>query len=316
MKLRSIFVAALCAALFGADALADPGPVGFLAVPWDVRPAPLSDDYLRTWRVPYRDLGIARRGRGRRFNRPASTVVAAAEPFVNTLSIDLDGVDQMVERADENALSCTTSNEFTMCSWVLLDAPTATNRTIAAKWDFATQGEWAIQTLAGGVLFFAIADALTDNASNEVRAPGGTIVAGWQFVCAWYDGSGAANRDKAKIYHNATDVTSSDSGALPATLQNGTATMKFGQFGGTLSRYWGAGNLDEACFWCTALSGADITTLYNSGTPIDCTTVGSPVVALRMGDGDTHPTVINRGSAGNFTAVNTVAGDFVEDVAP
>jgi len=54
----------------------------------------------------------------------------------------------------------------------------------------------------------------------------------------------------------------------------------------------------------TELSASDITTIYNSGVPNDLTGTSGLVSWWRMGDGDTAPTLLDNGTAGNNATMN------------
>ena len=66
------------------------------------------------------------------------------------------------------------------------------------------------------------------------------------------------------------------------------------------ANYWYDGLLDEAAFFETALDGATIANIYNSGLPGDLTSL-SPTLWYRMGDDDsgTGTTITDQGSGGN-----------------
>lgn len=82
----------------------------------------------------------------------------------------------------------------------------------------------------------------------------------WYMVTATYDGS------NLRIYLNGT------SDATPVADTNTADIYQRGDIGATIesgsnSKWWG-GRMDEMGFWSRALSGAEITQLYNSGAAL------------------------------------------------
>lgn len=69
---------------------------------------------------------------------------------------------------------------------------------------------------------------------------------------------------------------------------------------GAYNSYFYDGLLDEAAFFETALDGATIASIYNSGLPGDLTSL-NPTLWYRMGDNDsgTGTTITDQGSGGN-----------------
>jgi len=82
------------------------------------------------------------------------------------------------------------------------------------------------------------------------------------------------------------------------------------------------GNIDELAFWDDhILTAEEITTIYNSGTPIDLQQDGGDYSSsanlthyFRMGDGDTYPTIQDQVGSLDGTMTNMVSGDIEEDV--
>ena len=74
------------------------------------------------------------------------------------------------------------------------------------------------------------------------------------------------------------------------------------------------GIVDEVGVWGSVLSGGDITSIYNSGTPADLASF-SPLSWWMMGDSpDTISTFYDRGSEGNdATPTWAEAGDIVNE---
>jgi len=85
------------------------------------------------------------------------------------------------------------------------------------------------------------------------------------------------------------------------------------RFGERIGAYPFPGLLDEISVFSSALSDADVATIYNSGVPGDLTDL-SPAGWWRMGDNDggTGSTVTDQGSGSNDGTLN--GATFEEDV--
>jgi len=79
------------------------------------------------------------------------------------------------------------------------------------------------------------------------------------------------------------------------------------------------GKMDEITIWDAELSAANVVELYNGGVPVDPSTLsfaGNLVSHWRMGDGDTHPTLIDVVGGHNGTMTNMSADDIVTTPVP
>jgi len=103
------------------------------------------------------------------------------------------------------------------------------------------------------------------------------------------------------------EATGTFAGTYAYTIRIGAYTNSIGT-----PSYWFDGLVDEVSYWNSVLTTGEIATIYNSGTPIDLTSL-NPISWYRMGDGDSFPTLTDHGSAGSDgTMTNMVAGDIVE----
>ena len=143
----------------------------------------------------------------------------------------------------------------------------------------------------------------------------------WHMISCTYDGSG--NASGITIYIDGVSET--------LDIQNDTLTTDTSvaanaaiaaRTGG--GNNFGPGNIDEVSIWDVELSSANITTIYNSGTPIDLQGQGvSPITTslnywARMGDGpsDSFPTIQDVENSINGTMTNMTAGDIETEVPP
>ena len=73
-------------------------------------------------------------------------------------------------------------------------------------------------------------------------------------------------------------------------------------------------SLDEISLFNTALSQANITDIYNLGTPNDISAMSGLVSWWRMGDGSTYPTINDEIGSNDGTMTNMTSANFVTDV--
>ena len=99
------------------------------------------------------------------------------------------------------------------------------------------------------------------------------------------------------------------------SLYNSTSNIFFGT-DADLSAYF-TGNQDEPLFCDTAvLSAADWTAIYNLGVTLDPTKLSLDATReswYRMGDDDTHPTILDNIGSSNVTMNNMSGASFVQD---
>lgn len=84
----------------------------------------------------------------------------------------------------------------------------------------------------------------------------------WTHIAVVFDGSGATNADKLKIYFNGTQQTLTYEGTIGTVTTTSTGDLTFGAYSGVNGL---VGMEDEIGVWSRALTGTEISTLYNSG---------------------------------------------------
>lgn len=175
----------------------------------------------------------------------------ASDSLINNKAIlRFDGLDDFLEIADNSSIDFT--DAFTMFTLV---KPTviAVNKTIMAKWDYATQGSWAWQTefaTANQLMFapcFNITDpgnqkVITTNANMQLLKP--------SFLSLVYNGT---LTEKVKFFKNTGLLNSSTVNSIPSVLPNSTATLKIGKYGGIATRYY-QGDIGEILIYNSELS--------------------------------------------------------------
>ncbi len=241
----------------------------------------------------------------------------------NTKSIQFDGVNEFCQVADSDELECDDENEFTYCAWVYLDVA-ATTKTILGKEDYSTDRTFYLTSLGVSGTHWILYAIMDSNDTNCAHSGFAWIIGGymdqarWYHVCGVWDGAGATNTDRLKVYINGNEAYQGETGTIPDDVLDCDSSFDIGVHDG-LGRYWGTGNIDQVVQWCDAKSGADIYTLYNDGTPAHPDDVDSDYrIYLPIGDddgaGDDETTMANSGTSADLTCTNVEAGDYVEEV--
>lgn len=166
----------------------------------------------------------------------------------------------------------------------------------------------------------------TNNNNLEFETPVGSVASsdGWQHFLITYDGgtTGASSGDindyysRFSIYIDGvlqTTTNSNDNYGITTGLTG--QNFRIGRYN-TSSYMRNSCLVDELAIWDSDQSG-NVSSIYNSGTPFDLSTLGTPPKHWwRMGDGDTYPNLQDSGTEANCTLVmyNMTAADIVNNV--
>ena len=239
---------------------------------------------------------------------------SAAASFSNVKSLVFDGVDDYVDCGDSNDLSFgdgSNDSAFSISAWVKMND--ATRFRIANKGiNFSNNYEYLFSTGGSDTISLNLYDSSTGGRIARKYNTALTSYEGtWIHILATYDGSSTSGG--IKIYLNASriDNASNNSGSYTA-MENSTNDLEIGA--STADSRYSNGHIDEVAVFNSELSASNVTSIYNSGSPADLTSL-SPVSWWRNGDGDTYPTLNDNGSgSNNGTMTNMTSGDIVTDV--
>jgi len=238
-------------------------------------------------------------GKSQTLSAAGDTNITGASDYTNTKSILLDGVDDYVSCGDADNLSFgdgSSDSPFSISAWI---KPDVTSRFRLIFKYGSTLKEYFMQIAGGGKLQVALKDNIN---GGSIGRNGNTTIptASWSHVVMTYNGSGSATR--IKVYLNAVldNGTTTGSGSYTA-MSNTSEPLEIGRF---TSGSYADGHIDEVAIFNTELSASDITTIYNSGVPNDLTGTSGLVSWWRMGDGDTAPTITDKGGGGNNGTMN------------
>jgi hypothetical protein len=128
-----------------------------------------------------------------------------------------------------------------------------------------------IQAHTSGAMYFDVDNGTTNSYASLGT---GTLSTGnWYHIVAVYNGSGATNADKLKVYIDNIQKTLTFSGTLPSrTGLTNTANFTIGKMQSTT--YYN-GNIDEVLIWNRSLSPLEVTDLYNRGLATDYSKYGN-----------------------------------------
>ncbi len=224
-------------------------------------------------------------------------------PFVNTKSISLDGVDDFV--SVPNSTSLQFAESMSVSAWF----KTSDN---GGQMVIAGRGHIYSTTLSSWVLFRRTNNGIgvqlrSGNAFQYVLSTSNTYNDGlWHHVIFTRNiSSGNLKLYIDGLLQNTTSGVTSD-------LNNVTQNTTIGA--DTQSAEYFLGNIDEVSIFNSELSASDVTSIYNSGVPNDISSL-SPLSWWRCGDGDTSPTLTDNGSGGNDGTMTNFT-TFSTDVPP
>jgi hypothetical protein len=193
----------------------------------------------------------------------------------NTYSVDFDGTNDYMDAGNDSSLSI--SGDLTLSAWINLDSLGAFQG-IISKRSSTTNYQFYIRNT----------NILSFYDGNTIANDNGALTTGsWIHVAVVVSGSSAS-------FYRDGSFSSTKSGI---NVSSNTANLTIGEINGASFLN---GKVDECAVFDTALSASDISSIYNSGTPNDISSL-SPVGWWRMGDNDggTGTTITDQGSGGN-----------------
>lgn len=227
------------------------------------------------------------------------------------LCVDFNGSTKFASAG--NVLDKTDTSTFSIAAWVKVDSAATGN--IISKIAVGGAG-YALRIDALADIIFSLDDGAGGLA--EVRsfyALHDANVARWVFYVATYDGS--TNASGMLLYADGrpmrqTTVTDllagSITNAAALTIAGIDASANFG------SATLGNGLIDGVAMWNDVLTPAEVLSLYNAREPSDYNLIVASGLDShwRMGDGDTHPTLLDDVGANDMTLTGTTAADILD----
>lgn len=259
---------------------------------------------------------------GQARTRGALGSATSVTPFTNTKSTQFDGSADEVACGDHAGLDGATRATFAVK--FRRDATfSSAYETVFSKFNWVDQNQFEIAKSAGGVGTMQVYIPATVNSEAEfARTPAGTFTKdAWECLVVAYNGGGAANADRLKLYNRLGEVPFlTYGGTIPAQMTSGdTSEIRIGDYSGGSSNF-GPGNIDEIIVWAGATATEADALAYCAGqtTAASIGDLGAPLHWFRMGDnaGDGDSAIVNEGSAAqNCTTLTSIgAADMVEEV--
>lgn len=180
-------------------------------------------------------------------------------------SFEYDGVDDYIDVGVISTFQNTAN--FSVSCWLKVPNLSASNFFIGTY----TSGSNTIYS------YIATNGEVVFNLNNTYQRLSGTgtplLIDNWYNIVLVYDGT-LGTSDSMLIYINGILRSGGVTAGIPATTGTNTGVTYLGGLGGWTSRF--TGDLDEVAVFSSALSGTDITSIYNSGVPSDLSSL-SPV---------------------------------------
>ena len=228
------------------------------------------------------------------------TGTGATPPFINTYSIDLDGIDATINiGATPSNLRFNRLDTFSFSAWVKVD--TTQNNVIVANqlapstnyrgYYFAVNNSNQVVVILRSTLSDRLIYTSTTTLTNGV----------WYHIVFTYDGT--ATTTGGNIYINNSLDTLTRTGTLTGTMES-TDQLYLGSRDD--SDNWFAGHLDEISIFNTELSASDVSTIYGTGVPNDISSISGLVSWWRFEE-TSGTTAIDSGTGGNDGVLDNTA---------
>lgn len=246
---------------------------------------------------------------------PCGKVTNTADASTNSTQFAVGG-DDYVEFTDRAAFAPGGSNDvFSLFCWVRFSEVDASNQMAVANiWGGSDNQFWfALLDDAGQAeMIVYVANAGGDSSNYVWTTTGNMTTNTWYHVGFVYNG---ASGTPVRTYKNATQPSQATNGTIPATMRNSSRSLLIGNQSALTNDL--PGFIDECFAWRSALSAANVSTIYNSGTPSNDATQGlSPDWGSRMGENGRFPCMSDEESSEHGTVNNTTAAAITTTVPP
>ncbi len=203
---------------------------------------------------------------------------------VSNYSFEFDGINDQVNLTDIPFVRAG-GQSFSISAWVYCNSAsqngffsTAVNASFAGQINLSKNGNRAA--------VFSIVTSSTGNI--EIRSSNAAITSNnWHHIVATFDGTQAAAADRVNIYVNG--VLDNDYQAGTGTNLPSGSSFIFNRIGRTALGVKQNGKIDNLAIWDSTLTAGNVTTLYNSGSPVDISTL-SPTAGWKLGEDATFST--------------------------
>lgn len=249
------------------------------------------------------------------------------EEFVeNSKSMLFDGIDEYTTAGNASDFNFQYADLFSVSVWVKTTTDIDSAPVIISKQEGNGNFQgWAIKIQqADARIKFQMLETGSNFIDRFTNTSSGVDDGNWHHIVTTYDGSKTG--EGIKIYLDGTEQGYSLTRTSPgAGDTDSSAFFNIGIIGDAGSAIIDPydGNIDEPSIWNKELSAAEVTEIYNSGTPTDLSThsaSGNIISWWRMGDDPLDDSTANTGvikdqvGSNDCTPKNTEVGDIVSDV--
>ena len=187
------------------------------------------------------------------------------KPFFNSGSIDFDGVNDYVYAADNDNFDLT--GELSISAWYYcIDSDQSNYNSICAHRSDPTpycNYQLYLFTGTGYISFYSRQNGTTNY--NEIISTTAPTTSAWHHVVVTIDAS-----KNIAIYHDGSSVhTATMTYDLGVTAGNRLAMGRPGASNGGGTSEFFDGKISQCTIWNKELTSSEVTTLYNSGSPVD-----------------------------------------------
>lgn len=194
-------------------------------------------------------------------------------------ALNFDGTNDAIEIADFDESD--TGNQLTVSYWINPDTLSPTD-THVGKWDIndvAANNSWGIRaTNADGTeLFLFIADTV-DPGNNYFTTSDANLTTGtWTQITMVYDGSGATNADRLKVYKDGVELNGNFTGTIASSLHDTAVPVSIGRklLNTVPFADYFDGRMDDIRILNRSLSDAEVQELYRMDTTSTANVSGS-----------------------------------------
>ena len=182
-------------------------------------------------------------------------------PYSN-YSLSFDGTDDYVDLGNLSSIGISNASAASVSMWFKKDG----------------NGNYILFELKEGASRVAIQSYLSNSLYiyiNGVSYNVATTVANneWHNIILAFDGTGASNADRLKLYFNGSNITGGTySGTVPTAVGAFTSSMT-SNLGRTPTTAYFDGKIDETAIWSSALTQAQVIQVYNNGYPAALTSL-------------------------------------------
>lgn len=251
------------------------------------------------------------------------TSLFGAVPFTNSLSLQFDGANDFLDISHDTSIDFDFRSDAASFNCWVKTSDTSNGKTYMEKMDSNTG--WRFYLNSNNLTLELRATGTGDRIrvrTDNSDSVGDTLNDGsWHMITATYDGSG--NASGVTLYvDGSTSGFSLDiqNDTLAGDSSNTVNAAVGGRTGG--GNNFGPGNIDEVSIWDVELTSGQVSTIYNSGSPVNIqgqsgAISSSLVYWARMGDGpsDVFPTIEDVENNISGTMTNMTAGD-IEGAVP